>query len=303
MKANQLIYLFNEELAKTKKEKHGSASLPFITRAYVMVLKQLNDNFHPHDEISAAKIADLHITAHMKTKLVELLKTKIHADPNMRKKLLINDLRRITGIGPNKAADLVEQGLRSISQLKHPRWWNQLNADTQTALATQPHRRIPHEEIAKLEPALTKYSDAKIVLVGSYRRKMPSSKDIDIMLVSARTSAMNDYLKYLEKKIPHIYVYSKGPDKMSLILEVDNMHKYKADVFRAHPDYYWSYLLYSTGSKANNLRMRAKAKRMGLLLNQKGLWKNGERVLGPTANEEAYYKAIGLEYLSPEKRN
>lgn len=303
MKANQLIYLFNEELAKTKKEKHGSPSLPFITRAYVMVLKQLNDNFHPRDDVTPAKIADLHITTHMKSKLNDLLTTKIRADPTMQKKLLINELRRITGIGPTKAADLVGQGLKAVSQLKHPRWWNQLNADTQTALATQPHRRIPHDEIAKLEPILTKFGDAKIVLVGSYRRNMPSSKDIDIMLVSPRTSAMNNYLKYLEKKIPHIYLYSKGPDKMSLILELDADRKYKADVFRAHPDYYWSYLLYSTGSKSNNLRMRAKAKRMGLLLNQKGLWKNGERVLGPTANEEAYYKALSMDYLPPERRN
>ena len=303
MKAEQLIYLFNEELGKVKAEKKESASLPFITRAYITVLKQLNDNFHPNDDITAAKISALHITTHMKHKLTELLKMKVKADPQMKKKLLINTLKRITGIGPTKAADLVQRGLKSVSQLKQPRWWNQLNVDTQTALATEPQRRIPHDEIAKLEPTLTKYSDAKVMLVGSYRRKMPSSKDIDIMLVSSKTSAMSDYLKHLEKKIPHIYVYSKGADKMSLILELDDDRKYKADVFRTHPDYYWSHLLYSTGSKANNLRMRAKAKRLGLLLNQKGLWKNGERVLGPHANEEAYYKALNMEYLPPERRS
>ena len=267
-----------------------------------MVLKHLNDNFHSAEPINSAKINELHITRHMKDKLIKLLSKKVNNDPRFKKKILHNELRKVIGIGPQKADDLIAQGLTSLSQLKQPRWWNQLNVDTQTALATEPARRIPHEDIRKIEPTLTKFPSAQIVLVGSYRRKMPSSKDIDVMLVSARTAAMGEYLKYLEKKFPHIYLYSKGGDKMSLVIEVDTSRKYKVDVFRTHPDYYWSHLLYATGSKANNLRMRAKAKRMGLLLNQKGLWKAGERMLGPAANERAYYAALDMEYLLPEKR-
>jgi DNA polymerase/3'-5' exonuclease PolX len=303
MKASELVYLFTEELARTKIEKRNSPSLPFITRAYAMVLKHLNDNFHSAESINTTKINELHITRHMKDKLIKLLSTKVKEDPHLKKKLLRNDLRKIIGIGPQKADDLIAQGLTSLGQLKQPRWWNQLNIDTQTALATEPVRRIPHDEIKQIEPILTKFSSARIILVGSYRRKMPSSKDIDVMLVSARTAAMGEYLKYLEKKFPHIYLYSKGGDKMSLVIETDTARNYKVDVFRTHPDYYWSHLLYATGSKANNLRMRTKAKRMGLLLNQKGLWKAGERVLGPTANERAYYIALDMDYLPPEKRN
>jgi DNA polymerase/3'-5' exonuclease PolX len=302
MKTKELIYLFNEEIAKVKHEKKDSSSLPFILRAYSAVLKQLYDNFHTNEILSASKINDLHITKNMKDKLIKMLSVKVHNDPNMKKKLLHNELRRITGIGAQKATILIDKGLTSIEQLKQPKWWNQLNLDTQTALATQPNRRIPHAEIKAIEPILTKFTPAKIVLVGSYRRNTPTSKDIDVMLVSARSSLMNEYLKYLEKKIPHIYLYSKGADKMSLVLEFSKIKKYKMDVFRAHPDYYWSQLLYSTGSKNNNIIMRGRAKRLGYILNQKGLWKNGERILGPNANEHAYYKAIGMDYLPPEKR-
>jgi DNA polymerase/3'-5' exonuclease PolX len=302
MKNKELIYLFNEEFTKVRNEKKESKSLPFIIRAYSLVLKQLNDHFHSNDVISSSKINSLHITQHMKDKLIKLLNTKIESDPMMKKKLLHNELRRIIGIGPQKATDLIEQGLKSIKQLKQSKWWNQLNTDTQTALSTQPLRRIPHNEIKKIEPLLTKFTGAKIILVGSYRRKMPSSKDIDVMLVSENSTMMGKYLKYLEKKIPHIYLYSKGGDKMSLVLEFDELKKYKMDVFRTHPDFYWSHLLYSTGSKANNIRMRTQAKRYGYLLNQNGLWKNGERVLGPNANEHAYFKTIGMEYIPPEKR-
>jgi DNA polymerase/3'-5' exonuclease PolX len=302
MKAKELIYLFNEELAKVKLDKKDSPGISFIIRAYVAVFKQLNDNFHPNDTVSRSKIDALHLTENMKDKLIKLLNNKVAKDPNFKKKLLHNELRRIAGIGSQKATLLIQQGLTSIAQLKQPKWWNQLNLDTQTALATQPLRQIPHNQIKVIEPLLTKFPNAKTMLVGSYRRKMPTSKDIDVMVVSARTSIMNDYLQYLEKKIPHIYVYSKGADKMSIVLEFDKDRKYKVDVFRTHPDFYWSHLLYSSGPISLNIKMRARAKKMGMLLNQKGLWTNGERVLGPNANEHAYFKAVDMPYLPPEKR-
>lgn len=303
MLAKELIYLFNEEFAKTREQKKNDKSLPFIIRAYSIVAKKLVDNFHPTETVTQSRIAELHITENMKNKLFELLKKKIVNSPEMKKKFLFDELKRIAGIGPQKAKILIDQGLKTVNDLKKPKWWDQLNTDTKTAFATQPIKKIPHEEINKIEPILTKYTNAKIILVGSYRRKMPTSRDIDVMLVSAKTSALSFYLKYLNEKIPYIYLYSKGNDKMSLVIEFDEKRKYKVDVFRTHPEYYYAHLLYSTGSKANNVRMRVKAKKMGLLLNQKGLWKNGERILGKSADERAYYKALNMPYLKPEERN
>lgn len=304
MKAKELIYLLNEEAAKVSKEKKGSDTLKFIMRAYGLVAKHLNENFNTNELVTPIKINALHLTKNMKDKLIKLLNKKIVNNSDMKKKLLHNELRRIAGIGPQKANDLIQKGLTSVAQLKHSKWWVQLNLDTQTALSTQPILRIPHTEIKAIEPILTRFigPETKVILVGSYRRQTATSKDIDAMLVSANPGAMNAYLKYLEKKVPHIYLYSKGADKMSLVLEFDKIRKYKIDVFRTHPDYYWAHMLYATGSKTNNVQMRARAKKMGLLLNQKGLWKNGERLLGPTANEHAYFRALNLEYLSPEKR-
>jgi len=306
MHTKELIYLLNEELNKTRAEKKNSSSLPFIIQAYTTVIRRLNDNFSPDELINKTKLADLYaakqITKHMQDKLIGLLDRKIIDSPAMKKKFLFDELRRIVGIGPHRAQTLVNKGLRSIKELKEPQWWNQLNVDTQAALKTQPMRKIPHDDIARIESILIKFPEAKVQLVGSYRRKTPSSRDIDIMIVSTKLSVMNNYLKYLDKKVPHIYLYSKGADKMSLVLEFNANKKFKADVFKTHPDYYWAHLLYATGSKSNNIRMRAKAKRMGYLLNQKGLWKAGERILGPTANEKKYYEALNLPYLRPELR-
>ncbi len=302
MHTRELIYLLNEELAKARIENKNSSALPFIIRAYTMVVKQLTDNYTSSENITAKKIKELNITPHMKDKLIGLLTKRITASSGVRKKMLTDELKRITGIGTIKANDLVARGLPSIDSLHAPKWWAQLNTDTKTALATQPMKRIPRAEIAQIEPKLINFKGAKIILVGSYRRKAPSSRDIDIMMVSAKSSTLSSYLVYLERTFK-IYVYSKGPDKMSLIIELGPQKHIKADVFRTHPTFYYSHLLYATGSKANNLRMRAKAKRMGLLLNQKGLWKGNERILGQNADERAYYKALGMEYLRPEERN
>lgn len=306
MRTAELIYLLNEELAKVKADKKNSPSLLFIIRAYAVVVKKLSDNFHPNEQITKSRLEELYvakqITKNMQDKLIVLIGKKIQNSPLMKKKILFGELKRITGIGPQKAQILIDKGVSSVADLKKPHWWNLLNIDTQTALATQPIKKIPYKEISKIKPVLMSFPDAKIQIVGSYRRKLPTSRDIDIMLVSASLSAMNDYLKYLDKKIPHIYLYSKGADKMSLVLEFDAKRKFKVDVFRTHPDFYWSHLLYATGSKENNVKMRGRAKKMGFLLNQKGMWRAGERVLGPMATEKEYYKVLGLPYLLPENR-
>lgn len=301
MRAQELIYLFNKEMDEARAEHKNAKTLPFIMRAYSSVRKQLVDNFESSENVTASKIQNLNLTQHMKNKLVGLLSKRMTSSSEVRKKILVDELNRITGIGMVKARDLVAQGLPSIDKLRAPKWWAQLNTDTKTAITMQPMKKIPRIEIAKIESKLTGFACNKVVLVGSYRRKASSSRDIDIMLAADKPAALSEYLSYLEG-IFKIYVYEKGPDKMSLILELSPTKRVKADVFRAHPSVYYSHLLYATGSKSNNLKMRAKAKRLGLLLNQKGLWKKNERVLDQNANEQAYYKALGMDYLPPESR-
>jgi DNA polymerase/3'-5' exonuclease PolX len=103
-----------------------------------------------------------------------------------------------------------------------------------------------------------------------------------------------------------IYPYSKGKDKMSLIVDMSELLNsenkvYKIDAFRTTKEEQVPMLLYSTGSKEFNVTMRSKAKKLGYLLNQKGLFKNGTKV--PDLNtEKAYFDVLGMEYLEPSKR-
>jgi DNA polymerase/3'-5' exonuclease PolX len=64
-------------------------------------------------------------------------------------------------------------------------------------------------------------------------------------------------------------------------------------------------LLYATGSGRFNIRMRATAKRLGYLLNQRGLYKKvSSTVLRriPVVSERALFKKLGMKYLAPNER-
>ena len=68
------------------------------------------------------------------------------------------------------------------------------------------------------------------------------------------------------------------------------------------PEEFGSTLQYFTGAQAHNVRLRGRALRMGLTLNEYGLFSiaDGERVAGET--EEGIYEALGLRWIPPELR-
>lgn len=59
-------------------------------------------------------------------------------------------------------------------------------------------------------------------------------------------------------------------------------------------------LFYLTGPAPYVIGYRAKAKRMGMLLNERGLWKDGERVA--VVSEADIYTALGKMYKPPRFR-
>jgi DNA polymerase/3'-5' exonuclease PolX len=190
---------------------------------------------------------------------------------------------------------------------------SKLPEETQVFLKYKPDRTIPHDDIKRIEPFLLKLQskNIKLQIVGSYRREKANSKDIDIMLVSNDENAIENFLLSLKKISKNkAYPYSKGKDKMSIIINadafIDSNKKYKLDIFRVKPENKIPMLLYSTGSKEHNILMRSVAKKKKMRLNQKGLFRikpDGvlEKING-LKTEKAYFDALGLEYLEPKKR-
>jgi DNA polymerase/3'-5' exonuclease PolX len=78
------------------------------------------------------------------------------------------------------------------------------------------------------------------------------------------------------------------------------------DFFRANPIESPYMLLYSTGSKEFNLKMRSHAKQHGYLLNQKGLYYADDKtklVRTGIKSEKEIFQVLGMQYTPPHLRN
>ena len=217
----------------------------------------------------------------------------------------------MVGLGPEKAKKIISEGLTDIKQLNNKKYKELLPEETKLFMSLKPLREIPHEDIKILESYIINAAKriGNAYIVGSYRRKKPTSRDIDVMLVANKENALDKYLDSIKKELPNaIYPYAKGKDKLSFIIDTSKTNiintknnAYKLDIFRTLPEDEISMLLYSTGSKEHNIIMRQKAKRLGYLLNQKGLFKNGEKIK-KLNTEEDYFNILGMQYKQPKDR-
>lgn len=277
-------------------------------------------------DITLEQINALDISDHMKGKLKyfkenprEVLKiTDSSIESKTVSPSLKDQLLELLGIGSIKADELIASGLKNIQQLKIKKFLDMLPDVTQKILKYQPDRKIPHDNITKVEPSILSLCDqndgcAMTMLVGSYRRKNISSRDIDVMIVSDNNNILNIFLNKAKTTYgeENVIPYAIGPDKISILVRFDNIEQfrsdklgvYKLDVFRAPIAQAASMMLYSTGSKDHNILMRSNAKKKGFLLNQEGLYERETNNLIPTNSEREIFEKIGMEYKEPNERN
>jgi DNA polymerase/3'-5' exonuclease PolX len=299
MKYEVLRALFNIE----KQEREGV----YIINAYNRVLKKMNCVFYDEDEVTYKDIDRLDLTDYMKDKIKGIIKSNITKKERRKidKQILKDKLENVPGIGTKKANELVKKGLRSIDDLVSDKWLDEISCETRLLLKHRPCTRIPTKNIKKIEKRLTGIRDMEVMLVGSYRREKRFIRDLDIMIVSNLINPLilDRYLAYLSKEFSKVYVYKKGMSKMSLILKINDDVKYKADVFLTSVDEKYTMLLYSTGSYEFNIKMRSRARKMGFVLNQKGLYDVcGEKINKPNDDERAIFKMLGMKYVKPSLR-
>ncbi len=311
MNFDRLKLIFSIEMKKVK-DNPAEKNTRFILAAYKKVLKIISSYHDDKEKVSASKINALPITENMKNKLLAILMGRqVIKKPEVADTLNIK-LNNLLGVGKKKIDELIAAGLKNEKQLYTKKYFDMLNKDTQLMLIHKPLRKIPHEDIKKIEVKLTACPGLFVQLVGSFRRKLPYSKDIDILVRSNDINALDIYTDYLRRRFTNnVYIYTKGKDKISLIIapflekdndEPDRALKYKLDIFRCGPETYYTNLLYSTGSKEFNIRMRGIARRAGYLLNQNGLFKNGKKINNHDDDEKALFSFLNMKYLRPEDR-
>jgi len=142
--------------------------------------------------------------------------------------------------------------------------------------------------------ALKKLSEVKkISVAGSLRRQKETVRDIDILLVSDKPKKVMDAFV----KIPCVSeILAKGETKSSVRTKED----VQVDCRVVEEKSFGAALLYFTGSKNSNIKLRQLAIRKGLKINEYGVFRKDKFVVGKT--EEEIFKILGLTYIEPELR-
>src|SRR4029077_15210409 len=128
---------------------------------------------------------------------------------------------------------------------------------------------------------------SRVEVAGSLRRRLEIVKDVDLVAASARGAELSAWFRTLGDVQE---VVGSGETKTSVRF-FDGL---AADLRVVSEEAFPAALLYFTGSKEHNTLLRGRAKRMGRLLNEYGLFRTegGERL--PADSEAALYRALGL---------
>lgn len=293
-----------------------AAENQYAASAYTRVINQIK-RAELKGRVTKASLEEIKLTEHMKEKILSFTtkpksdkssKTK-HEKPDKPKKEkhekpdkvnLKQQLSKITGIGAQKAKELIEMGLTDISQLEEDPYFESLSVVAKAFVTYKPIDRIERKIIADIEIMLKQNDrDGAIIFVGSYRRGAASSGDIDVLVPSLR-----DFHIHLVNLfgVKNVVLYSSGDDKANFL--VNYKHWLQLDAFKYDQQNKYTMILYATGSKENNIRLRAIAKKQGMLLNQDGLYlnENGKSEKIRISSEADIYEHLHVPYQEPYER-
>ena len=135
----------------------------------------------------------------------------------------------------------------------------------------------------------------RIDVAGSLRRMRETIGDVDLLVASAHAGPIMDAF------VGHASVarvLAHGETKSSVLTELG----LQVDLRVVPEDAWGAALIYFTGSKAHNIRIRERAVRHGLKLSEYGLFDagSGERLAAGT--EEEVYERLGMPYVEPTLR-
>jgi DNA polymerase/3'-5' exonuclease PolX len=215
---------------------------------------------------------------------------------------------KVWGIGKVKADLLWKKGIKSMDELRKRQ--DLLTAQQRIGIKYYKdiQRRISRKYIDIIQMSIryalsTEFgmNSYTMQIAGSYRRQEKESGDVDCLITSTKFT-LKDMINVLIKSDIVTDVLSMKNEKFMGIAQCPSGEWFnvRLDVEFLPIEEYGSGLLYFTGSKAMNIHMRKKALKLGLTLNQHGLFKGSERL--PFYTEKEIFTALEIKYVSPEKR-
>lgn len=258
----------------------------------------------------------------------EILKTgklsEIKITENINKYLeIISSLEDVFGIGRKKAYELFKKyDISSIEELQKKYNNNKIELPPNIAKGLkyvgQLKDKIPRKEIDELNDILMNLLfeiDPQLfgVICGSYRRQLSESGDVDFIIVHPKIKTKKDTEKinYIEKvvsllKKKNIIIDSLTGDDVKTkymgIYKLDNYPMRRLDIRYMPYESFYSAILYFTGPKDFNRKMRQTAINMNYTLNEYGLYDENDKMIKVNSEKEIF-EHLNMEYLPPNLRN
>jgi DNA polymerase (family 10) len=136
----------------------------------------------------------------------------------------------------------------------------------------------------------------QIAAAGSLRRGKDTIGDLDLLATGpGAADALERFVKHPKAHT----VLGRGVNKASIQYGVEGL---QVDLRALPHESYGAAMQYFTGSKEHNIVLRSRALKLGLTLNEYGLFRvdTEERVAGET--EEQVYEKLGVPWIPPELR-
>ena len=158
--------------------------------------------------------------------------------------------------------------------------------------------------------------DGSLILSGSYRREKEDSGDVDVLIISQYYNEflINTFYKNLLDSgiFTAENIIASGGTKIMAIAKILDTFRH-VDIFYFSLDVFPFALLFTTGSKEFNLKMRAHAIKRGFSLNERNLTKKNGSIVSEEEymakikknrpeNEEDIFKFLDYKYIEPRYR-
>lgn len=296
-----------------------SSGDPFKPRAYEKAARAIGGYHADVSELDLKGILEIpSVGRSIGEKVEEFLRTgTIESLDELRAKIPagVRQMMSVPGLGPKKAMTLyTDLGISNVEELLHAVDAGQLSdlkgfgpktADNIRAgiarLRESGDRVLVSVALDLAETLLAELGGLKGVersaYAGSLRRMAETIGDVDLLVAASQKDApaiMESFANVPQAE----RVIARGDTKTSFISTLGP----QVDLRVVPLEVWGAAMIYFTGSKAHNIRIREMAVRKGLKLSEYGLFEAKTGTLIVAETEEQVYERLGLPYFEPTLR-
>lgn len=296
----------------------------FKVRAYNVILTQLERYEGPLESMADVDAANFTgLGKGIRGKMEQIFASGKIAQLEEKRAIaaVLSELATVHGIGPVKATELMnEHGITTVAQLAEHQ--ELLNATQLKGLRyhADMQKRIPNKEMWKHHELLKATIKVPFEIAGSFRRGAATSGDIDVILCTNDASVQKTTIDQLKNAGYIVETLADGPHKFMGVSKLPRHRTFRRiDIMWMEPAKYAFALLYFTGSKDFNVRVRNAALFKGYTMNEYGIeslaikstkGKNktttattaATSTIPPLLTEREILEFLGMDYVEPVNR-